>query len=179
MALQSTPYKADISLTDLDRGVYETLRLTVARHPSETEERLAVRLLAYVLWYGEQIAFGRGLSDVDEPALWEKSLDGRVLHWIEVGQPDAERITWCSRRCERFSLLAYGNLRVWQTKVLDSVRSLKNINVAAVPQEPLESLSRDLPRSINWTVMISEGTLFVTDDNGQHELQLEWLQGER
>lgn len=158
MALQSTPYKADISLTDLDRGVYETLRLTVARHPSETEERLAVRLLAYVLWYGEQIAFGRGLSDVDEPALWEKSLDGRVLHWIEVGQPDAERITWCSRRCERFSLLAYGNLRVWQTKVLDSVRSLKNINVAAVPQEPLESLSRDLPRSINWTVMISEGT---------------------
>lgn len=70
MALQSTPYKADISLTDLDRGVYETLRLTVARHPSETEERLAVRLLAYVLWYGEQIAFGRGLSDVDEPALW-------------------------------------------------------------------------------------------------------------
>lgn len=119
MALQSTPYKADISLTDLDRGVYETLRLTVARHPSETEERLAVRLLAYVLWYGEQIAFGRGLSDVDEPALWEKSLDGRVLHWIEVGQPDAERITWCSRRCERFSLLAYGNLRVWQTKVLD------------------------------------------------------------
>lgn len=112
---------------------------------------------------------------------WEakKSLDGRVLHWIEVGQPDAERITWCSRRCERFSLLAYGNLRVWQTKVLDSVRSLKNINVAAVPQEPLESLSRDLPRSINWTVMISEGTLFVTDENGQHELQLEWLQGER
>ena len=117
MALQSTPYKADISLTDLDRGVYETLRLTVARHPSETEERLAVRLLAYVLWYGEQIAFGRGLSDVDEPALWEKSLDGRVLHWIEVGQPDAERITWCSRRCERFSLLAYGNLRVWQTRI--------------------------------------------------------------
>ncbi|MEX5330910.1 YaeQ family protein [Pseudomonas paraeruginosa] len=179
MALQSTPYKADISLTDLDRGVYETLRLTVARHPSETEERLAVRLLAYVLWYGEQIAFGRGLSDVDEPALCEKSLDGRVLHWIEVGQPDAERITWCSRRCERFSLLAYGNLRVWQTKVLDSVRSLKNINVAAVPQEALENLSRDLPRSINWTVMISEGTIFVTDENGQHELQLEWLQGER
>lgn len=90
--------------------------------------------------------------------------------------PSASR---CSRRCERFSLLAYGNLRVWQTKVLDSVRSLKNINVAAVPQEPLESLSRDLPRSINWTVMISEGTLFVTDENGQHELQLEWLQGER
>lgn len=178
MALQSTPYKADISLTDLDRGVYETLRLTVARHPPRPRApgralaglravvRRADRLRAWPVGRGRTGALG-------------KSLDGRVLHWIEVGQPDAERITWCSRRCERFSLLAYGNLRVWQTKVLDSVRSLKNINVAAVPQEPLESLSRDLPRSINWTVMISEGTLFVTDENGQHELQLEWLQGER
>ncbi|MED5606907.1 MULTISPECIES: YaeQ family protein [unclassified Pseudomonas] len=179
MALSATPYKADISLTDLDRGVYETLRFTVARHPSETEERLAVRLLAFVLWYNEQLAFGRGLSDVEEPSLWEKSLDDRILHWIEVGQPDSERLVWCSRRCERLSLLAYGNLRVWTTKVLDGVRHLKNLNVAAVPQEPLEELARDLPRSINWTVMISEGTIFVTDENGQHELQLEWLMGER
>ena len=112
MALQATPYKVEINLTDLDRHVYQDLRFTVARHPSETEERLVARLIAYVLWYDEKLAFGRGLSDVDEPALWEKSLDDRVLHWIEVGQPDAERITWCSRRAERFSLVAYGNLRV-------------------------------------------------------------------
>ncbi|BBT18478.1 MULTISPECIES: YaeQ family protein [Pseudomonadaceae] len=179
MALQATPYKVELNLTDLDRGVYETLRFTVARHPSETEERLAVRLIAYGLWYHEQLAFGRGLSDVDEPALWEKSLDDRVLHWIEVGQPDAERITWCSRRCERFSLLAYGSLRVWQTKVLDSVRNLKNINVVAVGQEALEELARDLPRSISWTLMISDGSLFITDERGQHDVPLEWLVGER
>ncbi|MCQ4273633.1 YaeQ family protein [Pseudomonas kuykendallii] len=179
MALQATTYKVEINLTDLDRSVYDTARFTVARHPSETEERLVVRLIAYLLWYGELLSFGRGLSDVDEPALWEKSLDDRVLHWIEVGQPDAERITWCSRRAERFSLVAYGNLRVWQSKVLDGVRSLKNINVVALPQEALETVARDLPRSINWAVMISEGTLFITDENGQHELQLEWLAGER
>lgn len=179
MALQATPYKVELNLTDLDRGVYETLRFTVARHPSETEERLAVRLIAYGLWYHEQLAFGRGLSDVDEPALWEKSLDDRVLHWIEVGQPDAERITWCSRRCERFSLLAYGSLRVWQTKVLDSVRNLKNINVVAVGQEALEELAHDLPRSISWTLMISDGSLFITDERGQHDVPLEWLVGER
>ncbi|MGH8351941.1 MAG: YaeQ family protein [Pseudomonas sp.] len=179
MALPSTPYKVDLNLTDLDRGVYENLRFTVARHPSETEERLAVRVLAYGLWYNEQLAFGRGLSDVDEPALWEKSLDGRTLHWIEVGQPDAERITWCSRRTERFSLLAYGNLRVWQTKVLDAVRTLKNVNVAAIASESLVELAKDLPRSIGWSLMISEGTLFVTDERGQHEVQLEWLMGER
>ncbi|MCO6057038.1 YaeQ family protein [Pseudomonas sp. MOB-449] len=179
MALQATPYKVELNLTDLDRSVYENLRFTVAKHPSETEERLAVRLIAYALWYHEQLAFGRGLSDVDEPALWEKSLDDRVLHWIEVGQPDAERITWCSRRTERFSLVAYGNLRVWQTKVLDGVRSLKNINVVAVGQEALEELARDLPRSISWSVMFSDGSLFITDERGQHEIPLEWLAGER
>ncbi|MFZ6045107.1 YaeQ family protein [Pseudomonas sp. CR3202] len=179
MALQATPYKVELNLTDLDRSVYENLRFTVAKHPSETEERLAVRLIAYALWYHEQLAFGRGLSDVDEPALWEKSLDDRVLHWIEVGQPDAERITWCSRRTERFSLVAYGNLRVWQNKVLDSVRNLKNINVVAVQQEALEELARDLPRSVSWSVMISDGTLFITDERGQHEIPLEWLAGER
>ena len=179
MALQATPYKVDLNLTDIDRNVYENLRFTVARHPSETEERLAVRLIAYALWYHEQLAFGRGLSDVDEPALWERSLDDRVLHWIEVGQPDAERMTWCSRRTERFSLVAYGNLRVWQSKVLDSVRNLKNLNVVGVDQAALENLARDLPRSISWSVMISDGLLYITDERGQHEVPLEWLAGER
>lgn len=179
MALQATPYKVELNLTDLDRSVYENLRFTVAKHPSETEERLAVRLIAYALFYHEQLAFGRGLSDVDEPALWEKSLDDRVLHWIEVGQPDAERITWCSRRTEKFSLVAYGNLRVWQTKVLDTVRSLKNINVVGIEQEALADLARDLPRSVSWSVMISDGELFVTDERGQHEIRLEWLAGAR
>ncbi len=179
MALQATPYKVELNLTDIDRSIYENLRFTVAKHPSETEERLAVRLIAYALFYHEQLAFGRGLSDVDEPALWEKSLDDRVLHWIEVGQPDADRITWCSRRTEKFSLVAYGNLRVWQTKVLDTVRSLKNINVVGIEQEALADLARDLPRSISWSVMISDGELFVTDERGQHEIRLEWLAGAR
>ena len=179
MALSATPYKVDVNLTDLDRSVFETLRFTVARHPSETEERLCARLIAYILWYSESLAFGRGLSNVDEPALWEKSLDDRVLPWIEVGQPDAERITWCSRRAERFSLVAYGNLRVWQTKGLDTVRSLKKINVVAVGQEALEEVAQDLPRAISWSVMISEGSLFITDERGQHEVPLEWLIGER
>lgn len=179
MALQSTPYKIEMNLTDMDRNVYENLRFTVARHPSETEERLAVRLIAYALFYHEQLAFGRGLSDVDEPALWEKSLDDRVLHWIEVGQPDSERMTWCSRRTEKFSLVAYGNLRVWQTKELDPVRSLKNINVVAVQQGALEALAQDLPRSLSWSLMFSDGELFITDERGQHEVPLEWLVGER
>ncbi len=179
MALQATPYKVELNLTDLDRGVYENLRFTVARHPSETEERLGVRLIAYALWYSEQLAFGRGLSDVDESALWEKSLDGRILHWIEVGQPDAERLTWCSRRAERVSLLAYGNLRVWQSKVIDAVKGLKNLSIASIDSEALAALVKDLPHSLQWGVMISDGTLFITDERGQFEVSLGWLLGER
>jgi len=72
MAQPSTTYKFELNLTDLDRSVYESVKQTIARHPSETEERMTVRLLAYALWYSEQLSFGRGLSDVDEPALWEK-----------------------------------------------------------------------------------------------------------
>lgn len=179
MALQATPYKVECNLSDMDRGVYESLRFTVARHPSETEERLGARLLAYALWYSERLAFGRGLSDVDEPALWEKSLDDRVLHWIEVGQPDADRLIWCSRRTERVSLVAYGNLRVWQERVLNEVKGLKNLSVVAVDSEALSEVSRHLPRSIQWDIMISDGTLFITDERGQHEIPMQWLQGER
>lgn len=73
MAQPSTTYKFELNLTDLDRGVYENVRQTIARHPSETEERMAVRLLAYALWYNENLSFGRGLSDVDEAALWERA----------------------------------------------------------------------------------------------------------
>lgn len=179
MALPATPYKVECNLSDMDRGVYESLRFTVARHPSETEERLGARLIAYALWYNERVAFGRGLSDVDEPALWEKSLDDRILHWIEVGQPDAERLTWCSRRAERLSLLAYGNTRVWQERVLSGVKNLKNLAIVVVDSEALVAVTRDLPRTIQWDIMISDGALFVTDGRGQHELPLHWLLGAR
>ena len=92
MALQATPYKISLDISDTDRGVYESVKFTVARHPSETEIRLASRILAYALFYHPQLAFGRGLSDSDEAALWQIDLTGALEHWIDVGQPDAERI---------------------------------------------------------------------------------------
>lgn len=179
MARQSVPCKVQLNLTDTDRGIYEDLRLTVAQHPSETSQRMAARILAYAFWYHERLAFGRGLSEVDEPSLWQKSLDGRIEHWIEVGQPDAERITRCSRRAERLSLLAYGNTRVWAGKVLPAIAALKNVHVAVLPQAPLDALASDLPRAFDWSVMISDNVLYVSDADTQHEFVLDWLMGER
>lgn len=179
MALSATTYKVELELSDLDRGIYESPRFTLARHLSETAERLVVRILAYALWYDAELGFGRGLSESNDPALSVSSLDGRLLHWIEVGQPDAERLVRHGRKAERISLLAYGNLRVWAPKLLPLVEGVPNLEIVAVDPTALEDLAQDLPRNLRWGVMISENSLFVTDDRGQHEVPLTWLRGAR
>ncbi len=97
MALPSTIYRTTVQLADIDRSIYETLQTTVARHPSETEERLIARLLALALFYEPDLGFTKGISATDEPDLWLKGADGRVQLWVEVGLPDAERIIKAAR----------------------------------------------------------------------------------
>ena len=182
MAQPSTTYKFELNLTDLDRSIYETVKQTIARHPSETEERMTVRLLAYAFWYNEHLSFGRGLSDVDEPALWEKSLDDRVLHWIEVGQPDADRLT-----------LVLASHRTHQPAGLRQLARLGNqsdpchqkpekrahcCRAAGRPGNPGQQERYATGNPEVQDVMISEGDDFhVTDDRGQHEspvAMVEW-----
>src|SRR5215475_6202906 len=98
MALTATIYNFDIQLSDVDRGVYETLSLRVACHPSETEEYLVTRVLAYCLEYAEGIAFGKGLSEPNEPAMTIRDMSGALASWVEVGSPDAERLHRRARR---------------------------------------------------------------------------------
>ena len=106
MALRATIYKADLNVADTDRHYYGTHGLTVARHPSETDERMMVRLVAFALHASEELAFTKGLSDTDEPDLWEKDLTGAVKLWIEVGQPEERRILRaCARRAGHRLLL--------------------------------------------------------------------------
>ncbi len=92
MALKSTIYKLKISVSDLTRGHYKDYNLTTAKHPSETDERLTSRIIAFALHSHEDLVFAKGLSDDKEPDLWQKSLDGRILKWIEIGQPDEKRL---------------------------------------------------------------------------------------
>ena len=107
MALKSTIYNFDIVLSDVDRGVYESLKCGVAMHPSETAEFMAVRVLAYCLEYEEGLSFSKGLSDGDEPALWMKYLDGRIKSWIEVGAPTAARLHRASKLAERVAIYTH------------------------------------------------------------------------
>ena len=108
MALKPTIYKAQVELADSDRSCYESLTLTMARHPSETLERMAARLLAFCINYSRGLEFTRGLSTVDEPALWLHSDSGEIEHWIEVGQPEEPRLRKACGRARQVSLYTFG-----------------------------------------------------------------------
>ena len=162
MALPSTIYRANIQLSDIDRGVYETLQTTVARHPSETEERLVARLLAYALFHEPELFFTKGVSSGEEPDLWSKGPDGRTLLWVEVGLPEPERLIKASRHSERVALLACGNaLPIWERQHLAKLASVSNLTITTLDQGFINRLVALLGRSITWEITITEATLYL------------------
>lgn len=165
MALSATPYRFLVSLSNTDSHVYAELKFVIARHPSETEDRLLTRLLAYLLWYHEQVEFGRGLSDSDEAALWQIGLDGQIEHWIDVGLPDAERMTKAARKSKKYALLVYGNRRIWQDKEL--TKAIKSeMEILAVPEEVLAGLKPLLSRNMKIELTVADDTFYLTVIDG-------------
>jgi uncharacterized protein YaeQ len=178
MAQPSTIYRAGIQLSDIDRGLYESLQFTVARHPSETEERLLARILAYALFYEPELAFTKGVGAGDEPDLWLKGPDGRVRCWIEVGLPDAERLIKASRHSEQVVLCTCGSaLSVWEKQQLPKLTGIANLAVVRLEQAFLKSLSERLQRSISWSLTVTEGTLYLTIDGETLESVVTRLSG--
>jgi uncharacterized protein YaeQ len=162
MALPSTIYRTNIQLSDIDRGVYETIQTTVAQHPSETEERLVARLLALAIFYEPELAFTKGLSASEEPDLWVIGPDGRTRLWVEVGLPEADRIIKASRHAERVVLLACGRaLPNWEQQHLPRLEKAANLIVVNLDQGFITTLASRLERSIVWSITITEGTLYL------------------
>lgn len=163
MALPSTVYRASIELSDMDRGIFEHLQATVARHPSETEERLVARLLAFALCYEPELAFTKGIGAGDEPDLWVRGPDGRTTLWVEVGLPDPERLVKASRHAARVVLLAAGSSRRrWEEQHLPRLAALPNLTVVGLDHVFLRGLAERLERSVSWTLTLTEGTLYLT-----------------
>jgi uncharacterized protein YaeQ len=162
MALPSTIYRFSLELSDIDRQIYESLQATVARHPSETEERLVARLLAYALFHEPGLEFTKGICAGDEPDLWLKGPDGRTLLWVEVGLPDPERLLKASRHCERIALLAYGNsYPLWERDHLSRLTAIRNLTLLCVdPGFPAQLVCR-LERTVRWAVTRTEGSLYL------------------
>jgi uncharacterized protein YaeQ len=166
MALKATIVKAELQVSDLDRHYYATHNLTLAQHPSETDERLMVRLLAFALYAHERLEFGRGLSDEEEPALWLRDYTGDIELWIELGQPDESRLRKASGRAQQVVVVAYGGQAAdaWWQRNGNTLARLKNLTVLEVEPRDLAEVCAFYERGMRMTAMIQDGELQLMDE---------------
>ena len=176
MALKATIHKARLQLADMDRGVYLDRSLTLARHPSETDERMLMRLLAWALHTPADddhgaLEFGKSLWDTDEPDLWRKDLTGRILHWIDVGLPDERRLLRAASRADRVSVLAYApGTPVWWRGIAGKLARVRNIAVWQIDAAQSQALAALAERSMHWHVAVQDGVISVTSGERGAEL---------
>ncbi len=178
MALRSTIHKSDLQVSDLDRQVFESQTLSLALHPSETEERMMVRLLAYALHIGEGLAFGRGISSDDEATLWQHDLAGNLRLWVEVGLPDERLLRRAAGRAREVVLYAYGGraVNVWWQQNREQLARLANLRVLEVPQELSHSLAVCANRNMGVQVTVQDGLIWFAVGDTTVEGSLKRLQ---
>ena len=163
MALKSTIFKASLQVSDMDSNYYGEHSLTLARHPSETDERMMMRLLAFALNAHERLEFGKGLSDTDEPDLWQKDLTGSIVHWIEVGLPEEKRVIRASGRADRVTVYAYGRgADLWWEANAERLTRAKNLAVWRVPTAASESVVRIAERAMQLQCTIQDGQIWFS-----------------
>jgi uncharacterized protein YaeQ len=165
MAQKATIFKADLAVADMDRGHFATHALTLARHPSETDERMMVRLLAFALHADDALAFGRGLSSEDEADLALRDLTGAVQLWIDVGLPDERSLRKASGRSVRVIVYAYGGRAVdlWWNKNREALERLPNFSAFVVPPEASQALARLAQRTMQLQCTVQDGHLWVSN----------------
>lgn len=163
MALSSTIYNFEIQLADVDRGVYESLSLKVARHPSETEEHLATRVLAYCLEQAEGIAFSRGVADPDEPAIAVRDLTGAYRAWIDIGAPDAARLHKASKAAPRVAVYTHKDPAVLLSQLAgERIHRVEALELYSIDRELLSGFVARLQRRTAFDLSITDRHLFMT-----------------
>lgn len=183
MALKAIIHKAQLHLSDLDRQVYAEHAVTLARHPSETDERMLLRLLAFALHAPAAeseppLVLAKDIWDPDEPSLWQKDDTGRVLHWIDVGLPDEKRFTRVAPRVEFLSVYAYGQgTALWWRELQPRLTRLRNFRVRAIPPAHSQALATLAQRSMRLQITIQDGAIWVDDGGRTVEVTLETLAG--
>lgn len=178
MALKSTIFKAELSVSDMDRPYYGSHALTIAKHPSENDARMMVRLLAFACTASETLAFSRGLDEPDEPDLWEKSLTGDIEHWVDLGQPDETRLKRAAARARRVTVFTYqaASAREWWKGIAGKAGKLRNVTIYTIPNDAVESLAGMARRAMRLSVTIQDGEIWVSDDERNVLVTLETLQ---
>ncbi len=167
MALDSIVYKAELQISDMDRHYYATHAMTLARHPSETEERLMVRVLAFALNACERLEFGKGLAADDEPALWRREMNGEISHWIELGLPDEQRIRRACGRAREVTVYTYGGrvADLWWQRVQAGLLRSKNLTVIDIAAETSGALAAWCARGMRLQCLVQDGQMQILDDS--------------
>jgi uncharacterized protein YaeQ len=164
MALKATIYKAELQIADMDRNYYQEHLLTLARHPSETDERMMIRLLAFALNAGPALSFTKGLFDTDEPDLWQKDLTGAIELWIEVGQPDEKRLMKACGRSAQVIVYSYSaTSHIWYKQIASKLERARNLTIINVPAEASLQLERFAKRNMQLQCTIQDGQVWLTD----------------
>ena len=177
MASNATIFKATLQIADMDRQYYQDHALTLARHPSETDERMMVRLLAFALHAHEALSFGRGVSAEEEPAIWLKDLTGAIDLWIEVGQPDDKTIRRACGRAKQVCIYTYGGRGAdqWWEKNLATLERLNNLAVKNLTLDESRALTTLAKPSMQLQCTIQEGQIWMADGANTAHIELTTL----
>ncbi len=163
MALSATIYNFNISLSDVDRGVYEELKLQLARHPSETLPYLLTRLIAYCLEYREGISFTKGLSEADEPAIWAHDPTGQLSLWVEVGLPSALRLHRAAKAGAEVCVYTHKNAETLLTQLSgERIHDAQNIKIYSLASSFLDEVSALVERRNNLSISVSERQIYIS-----------------
>ncbi len=166
MALSSTIFKARLQIADMDRHYYADHTLTIALHPSETEQRMMLRILAFCIHADEALALTKGLSTNDEPDLWQRGLAGEIEHWIDLGQPDEKRIRKACGRAARVTIYTYRERSTveWWKQLENKLTRFKNLVVVGIADESLQRLELLVQRTLKLQCSIQDGEIWLSDD---------------
>jgi uncharacterized protein YaeQ len=163
VALTATIHNFSIGLSDVDRGVYQTLEVKAARHPSESAEHLVTRLLAYCLEFAEGIAFSRGISDPDSPAIAVRDLTGQLLAWIDIGSPDAARLHKAAKAAPRVAVYTHRSPEALRAQLSgERIHRAEALELYALDRELIDALARRLERRMKLELSVTGGHLYLT-----------------
>jgi uncharacterized protein YaeQ len=164
MALTATIFKAELQISDMDRNYYAEHLLTLARHPSETDERMMVRLLAFALNADEHLAFTTGMGVDDQPDLWQKSLTDEIELWIDVGLPDEKRVRKACNRSQKVCLYLYGDRAVgpWWQKNEDKLSRFANLSVIQIPDTACREMASLVQRNMQLQCTVQDGEVYLS-----------------
>ncbi len=177
MAIKSTIFKADIQITDLDRHYYQDHALTLARHPSENDERMMLRLLTFALHASDSMRFTKGLSSEDEPELWQKSLSDEIEIWIDLGQPDEKRIRKACGRAKQVFIYTYHyrSAIVWCQQIQKKLARFNNLSIIVIPDESMQQMGALSQRTMQLQYTIQDAEILLSDGETSVSIEPEKL----